>query len=157
MILARPEPPKGGSSPEGLFQIAALFHLSFRELLSVLKGLIDCDLARESSGELLTDGSTQSLKFGDSHELNADIGNGLDGRLCRIGGIDRFERHLGERRRSLVFGIGIKRFAGAGRNIGPTFLRGDKLEIALAGSPSDEFFGIFLLCRTGGYSQRPRP
>ena len=68
-----------------------------------------------------------------------------------------FERHLRERRRLLVLGVGVERRPGPRRHVRPAFLGSDEVEVSLTRRPGDELLRIGLLLRSGRDGERPRP
>jgi hypothetical protein len=121
------------------------------------KRRIDRRSAGQRRRELLTDAGADTLELRNRRVLHPDIRHWLNGRLVRIGGVDRRQRQLREWCNLQVFRILVERGSGAGRDVGPALLRGDELGVVLAGSPGDEFFrggDVLRTCRDG---EIPRP
>ena len=114
-------------------------------------------LPGERGRELLADCRGNALELGYRDELNTDVGNRIDGRIVRVRRVDRAQRHLGEIGGLDILRILVERCPGAGRNIGPAFLRRDEFEVGLRRGPLDEFLRGGLLLRTRRDRQRPRP
>src|SRR5690606_18014044 len=145
---------KGGPSrrmedgPRGetaLLYVTALHHFARGKLLRVGESLIDGHLSSEGGGELLANSRANALELWDRHELHADIGNFIDSRMRRVGGLDRLQRHFRKRCGLVVLWVLVERGPRSRGHVGPAFLLGDEREIVFAGCPGDELLGGFLL------------
>src|SRR6185437_10898541 len=91
--------------------------------LTCLQRLAHALRAGDRAGDLLGDRQTQAFELRDVDVLDADIGNRVQGRVLRIGGVDRFQGDVRERLgRALVVRVVVQRGPGARRDRGPAVL-----------------------------------
>ena len=121
--------------------VAGIGHFANGCILSPLKGAVDRYLPGKRAGEQLANRRAEALVLGDGNELDADIGDRLDGGMGGVGAIDRSERYFREGCRLLIVGVVVERRARARRNVGPAVLRSNQRQIVLAGRPANELLG----------------
>src|SRR6185312_2215725 len=92
--------------------------------------------ARRRPRYLLADRQAEALELRDVDILDADVGNRVQGRVLRVGGVNRFLGDAGERLGLLlVLRVVVQGGTGAGRDRGPAVLGRDQVVILLGGGP----------------------